>query len=306
MTEKKLRILLAENGPGVATAALRGLFPEEQNRLDLTVVSAISTLLPTIQVAKPEVILLDLSLVHPDALDMVRWVHRSAPTIPLIILAEESDQEIARQCVSDGVMDYLLKGSLDAPSLERVLQAALKHNTLGGLVDLLRDPLTGLYIRDGFLTVGTGALDTARRNLSTLILVCMQIANLATVRAQLGPKAAENSLREVAELLAGSFRRSDITARIGESQFAALAIDAVAPSSPVLRQRLEKRVAALNRDRGPWGPLEIRISAGFWSPKDARSFSEFLDAVEKGLRLPPVVPGQAMESCQTVNAAKEK
>lgn len=306
MTEKKLRILLAENGPGAAAAALRRLFPEGQNRLDLTVVSTISTLLPTIHVVNPEVILVDLSLAHPDARDMVRWVHRSAPTVPLIVLAEESDQETARQCVSGGALDYLLKGNMDAPSVERVLQAALKHNTLGGLTDLLRDPLTGLYIRDGFLTLGTRALDTARRKLSTLILVCMQIDNLATVRAQFGPRAAENSLREVAELLTGSFRRSDITALIGESQFAALAIDAVAPSSPVLRQRLEKRMAALNSDRGPWGPLEIRISAGFWSAKDARSFSEFLDAVEKGLRLPPAVPGREMESCQTVHTARQK
>jgi len=306
MTEKKLRVLLAESGPGAATAALRALFPEEQKRLDLTVVSAISTLLPTIHVVNPEVILLDLSLVHSDAPDVVRWVHRSAPTVPLILLAEESEKEIARRYLGDGALDYLLKGSMDAANVERVLKAALNQNTLGGLADLLRDPLTGLYIRDGFLTVGTRALDTARRNLSTLILVCMQIANLDTVRAQFGSSTAENSLREVAELLTGSFRRSDITARIGESQFAALAIDAAAPSSPVLRQRLENRVAALNSARGPWGPLEIRISAGFWSPKDARSLSEFLDAVEKGLRQPPVIPGQEMETCQTIHAVREK
>jgi hypothetical protein len=51
-------------------------------------------------------------------------------------------------------MDYLLKGFSDSRTLERVLRAALEHNMLGGLADLLRDPLTRLYTRDGFLTLG--------------------------------------------------------------------------------------------------------------------------------------------------------
>src|SRR5258707_6104259 len=53
---------------------------------------------------------------------------------------------------------------------------------------------------------------------------------------------------------------TDIVARLEESQFAALAVDAIEPSAPVLCQRVEKRIAVLNRDMGPWGPLELRIS----------------------------------------------
>jgi len=48
-----------------------------------------------------------------------------------------------------------------------------------------------------------------------------------------------DSLREVAALLAGGFRGTDIIARLGESQFAALAVDAAEPSAPVLCQRME-------------------------------------------------------------------
>jgi len=103
-----------------------------------------------------------------------------------------------------------------------------------------------------------------------------------------GPVAVDSSLREVAALLAGGFRGTDIVARLGESQFAALAVDAAEPSAPVLCQRLEKRIAMLNRDRGPWGPFELRMSARSWSPKEAMAFSEFLDSVEAGLRLPAI------------------
>jgi hypothetical protein len=82
-------------------------------------------------------------------------------------------------------------------------------------------------------------------------------------------------------------------ARIGDAQFAALAVDAVEPSASVLSQRVEKHIAIQNQERDAWGPLEMRISVGYWSPKDSRTFSEFLDAVETGLRTaPPAIEAQ--------------
>src|SRR5260370_39293231 len=111
--------------------------------------------------------------------------------------------------------------------------------------------------------IGTRAMETAKRRENALVLLCMRIENLATLRAGYGPSAVERSLREVATLLTGCFRGTDIVARLGESQFAALAVDAVEPSAPVRCQRLEKRIAMLNRNTGPRGPLELRMSARF-------------------------------------------
>ena len=69
-------------------------------------------------------------------------------------------------------------------------------------------------------------METAKKRESTLVLLCRRIENLAELRAGYGPSAVESSLREVATMLLGCFRRTDIVARLGESQFAALAVDA--------------------------------------------------------------------------------
>jgi two-component system cell cycle response regulator len=289
MMERNLRILLAEGDSGETAASLRVLFPEDQNGLELTVVSTISTLMPTIHVVNPEIILLDLALARPGPLEIVRRVHRSAPDVPLIVFADAADKDNAAQSLKEGALDYLLKGFMDPQTLDRVLRVALEHNTLGGLTDLLRDPQTGLYIREGFLTLGAHAMEAANRKHSTLILLCVRIENLESLRAQFGSSAVESGLRAVTGLLKGNFRRTDYVARIGEPQFAALAVDAVEPSGPVLRQRLEKRIAALDGDIGHGGPLELRISMGFWSPKDAKGFSEFLESVEAGLSTAPLL-----------------
>jgi hypothetical protein len=95
-------------------------------------------------------------------------------------------------------------------------------------------------------------------------------------------------------------------ARLGESQFAALAVDAAEPSAPVLCQRLEKRIAILNRDRGPWGPFELRMSARLWSPKETMAFSEFLDSVEAGLRLPAIPFTGETASSKKSDAAEKR
>ena len=305
MNDRKLRILLAEAYPGEIATVLRALYPEDQHHLELTQVSSISNLMASIDLTHPEIIFLDISLANSEPLDQVRRVHRSAPSTPLIVLADPKDKLRAAQSLSQGAHDYLLKGFVDPHALERVLRSALGQNTVAGLADLLRDPLTGLYIREGFLTLGDRAMETTRAREGTLVLVCLRIANLATLRQEHGLSAEEAAVKDVSKLMQSSFRRTDIVSRLGASQFAALAVDAAEPSAPVLCQRLQKRVAMLNLDAGPWGPLEIRMSARFWSAKVVLTFTQLLDSVEAALRQSSDVPGEEVVSHGTVNTLQE-
>jgi diguanylate cyclase (GGDEF)-like protein len=284
MSQSSLRILLAEGAPGEAAASLRLLYPESEGQLELTIVGSTATLLPTIHVVAPEIILFDLSLAKPEPLEMVRCVHRAAPEVPLIVLADESESKVAAASVRGGAQGYLLKGSMDPRTIDRVLRAALERNTVEGLADLLRDPVTGLHTRDGLHTLGTQALEYARQKSSSMVVVCARIENLPAIQAEFGGSAAENALKEISKLLISSFRRTDLIARTGDAQFAIVAVDAIEPSGPVLRQRLEKRLEALNHDAGPWGPLGLRISVGFCPASDVCSFGDILDGVELGLR----------------------
>lgn len=288
MNAKNLRILLAEGGHGEAAESLRALFPEGQNCLELTIVPTVSMLLSAIQGANPEMIFLDLELTRPEPLEAVRRVHFAAPEVPLIIFAEASDKDRAAQCLREGALDYLLKGYMDPPTLDRVLRVALEQNTLGGLTDLLRDPLTGLYIREEFLKLGAHSMETANRKHSTLMLLCVQIANLGAMREEFGNQTAESGLRSAASVLKKCFRPTDVVARTGASQFAVLAVDAAESSGPTLRLRVEQRFAALPHDIFSGGSLALGISTGFWSTRSPKPFFEFLDSVEEGLRAMPL------------------
>jgi two-component system, cell cycle response regulator len=283
--KRRLRLLLAEGSPGEAAAALRELYDRNDPGLDLTVVSTIATLLATIKVVDPEVILLDLAMNLREPLDAVHLVHRTAPGVPLIVFAEPSAREQAARTLAEGALDYLLKGHMDARTLERVLRNALERNTLSGLTDLLRDQVTGLYTRDGFLTVGTRRQEEALRAGSSLVLICALFENLQALREAFGPGTADRALSDVAGLLKGSCRRSDVVGRLGESQFAILGVDAAAPSAEVMRSRLEQHLIVHNKTRSPWGPIDLRMGIGAWKAEDGGTFAEFLDGIESRLRV---------------------
>lgn len=284
MDERQFRVLVAEDVPGEVAGALRAIFPEPSSRLELSTVSTIPTLLATIDLAMPEAIFLDLSLGRPDVLDGVRRVHRGAPGIPLIACADATAKGDAIRSLSEGAIDYVLKGYMDARTMERVLRTALERNTLEGLADLLRDAFTGLYNREGIMTLGTRALETARRTGGTLVLLCARIENLDPLHDDFGPAGSEQAIRDTTAILEGCFRKSDLLGRLGNGEFCALAVDAAEPSAPILLQRVQSRLGVVNRDRHAWGALELRLRAGFWGAHDTRTFSDFLDAVECGLR----------------------
>src|SRR5260370_21441073 len=120
--------------------------------MDLTGVSTVATLRATIKVGDPEVILLALSLYLREPMDAVHLVHRTAPGVPLVVFADPAEKAQAIHSLTEGAIDFILKGQIDEPTLERVLRAALERNTLAGLTRLLRSPVNWLYSRGCFLT----------------------------------------------------------------------------------------------------------------------------------------------------------
>ncbi len=276
---KKLRVLMAEPEPAEVSKMLRKLFPDDESSLQLTLVSTVSVLLPTIQLIGPEIVFLDLATAGPDPLATVRAVHRAAPNLPLITVATTLEKSIAEESLREGALDFVLKDVADVRTLDRVLRSALERNTVSGLADLLRDRETGLYNAEGFRALTSRYLQVAKRTEGRLVLLGVRIENLEELEKEFGPTDAESAVRETAELLRRCFRRTDLLARISGGEFAVLAADAAEPSVAVLKQRLEMRRTALNKQRDPWGRVELKIEVAFWAAKlsaDAAPFSALL------------------------------
>ncbi len=129
-----LRILLVEDDEDdfVLTSAM--LTDQRRTRFELDWEQRYQPALSAIREGRHDLYLVDYRLGERTGLDLVREAWASDPPAPVIVLTGQDDYEVDLQAVALGVTDYLVKGTLDAPSLERTIRYAVRqHRTLAEL-----------------------------------------------------------------------------------------------------------------------------------------------------------------------------
>ncbi|MBW4497883.1 MAG: response regulator [Oscillatoria princeps RMCB-10] len=74
-----------------------------------------------------DVILLGIELTEPKQLDSLVQLQSAAPTLPVVVLVESDDEQLAAEALREGVQDYLLKGEVDCRLLVRALRYAVER-----------------------------------------------------------------------------------------------------------------------------------------------------------------------------------
>jgi len=95
--------------------------------------------------------------------------------------------------------------------------------------DSLEDPLTGLYNRRGFLTIGREYLNLSARNKTRMHLLFLDMDNLKQINDTFGHATGDEAIVRAAEIIKSVFRSSDVKSRLGGDEFAVLS--RTAPSS---------------------------------------------------------------------------
>ncbi len=172
-----------------------------------------------------DVCLVDHHLGERSGLDLVREAIRLGNQPPFIILTGMENFELDLQASEVGVADYLVKGRLDAPLLERAIRYAKeRHFHEERLTKLSRhDVLTGLANRSYFaaqLNEGISQADRIGRSLAILLLDLDHFKNVNDVHGHL---VGDALLVEVSNRLKKCVRETDTVARLGGDEFAVLA-----------------------------------------------------------------------------------
>ena len=72
--------------------------------------------------------LIDFRLGEHDGLELLRHARKAGVTAPLILLTGQGDGDVDLAAMREGAADYLVKGQIDAPLLERSIRYALEQN----------------------------------------------------------------------------------------------------------------------------------------------------------------------------------
>lgn len=268
MQHRPIKILLVETDGDYAEELQAGLSLEHAGELEIEWAGELSQALARLTQGGVDAILISLNL--PDSEGMVTFdrAYAFAPDVPILVIADEADENQAMSTVQGGAQDYLVKSEVGPSVILRAVRHGIeRHRLFTALRSLsLIDDLTGLYNRRGFSDVGEQYLKLARRSGRGVTMVYLDLDRFKTINDSLGHHVGDRALLKVADILRATFRRSDIIARLGGDEFGVLALEAADESSEVLIERLRERVEDFNESSPE--PYQLSVSVGMSHHED--------------------------------------
>jgi serine phosphatase RsbU (regulator of sigma subunit) len=130
------RVLLIEDDDGDAFL-VEELLHETGKIFDLRRVHSLAEAKAAVEDAA--CVLLDLGLPDTYQLDGLRWLQQHVPSVAVVVLTGLADEYLGEEAVRLGAQDYLVKGQVDGPLLDRVIRYAVERERSDGLQRQLRD-----------------------------------------------------------------------------------------------------------------------------------------------------------------------
>jgi phosphoserine phosphatase RsbU/P len=125
--ERPLRLLLVEDNPADARLIQEELREVPSARFEVLHVERMAAAEQRVRDARPDAVLLDLSLPDGHGLGNISLLLQAAPMVPLVVLTGTDDERLAVQAVHQGAQDYLVKGQVTGPLLVRALRYAIER-----------------------------------------------------------------------------------------------------------------------------------------------------------------------------------
>jgi diguanylate cyclase (GGDEF)-like protein/PAS domain S-box-containing protein len=140
----------------------------------------------------------------------------------------------------------------------------------------ITDQLTGLHNRRGFLSLAGQQLKLAERSKSGMLLFFADLDGLKWINDTLGHEEGDKALIEAATVLKETFRTSDIIARLGGDEYAALAVDITEANSEIFTARLQSLIDTRNNQENRRYRLSISVGCSYYDPENPCTLDELI------------------------------
>lgn len=262
MAESKIHVLLVEDNPADVRLVEEML---KEGGADDFVLKHVESLQDGLRVLSQgcgnQVILLDLGLPDETGLQTLRRIAPFAEDMSVVVITGLHNEELGLAAIKEGAHDYVIKGQVDGRQLRRILKYAVeRHQVQRELRGLsMRDDLTGLHNRRGFLLLAEQQMKVCIRNHSSCLLLFFDLDRLKNINDTLGHAVGSSAIIEAGGVLRSSFRQCDILARLGGDEFVVLAVGTSDSSEAALRAHLKIKFEEVNSQPNRKYPLSFSI-----------------------------------------------
>ncbi|MFA7553144.1 MAG: EAL domain-containing protein [Spongiibacteraceae bacterium] len=201
---------------------LQGLLRNiQRNAYQLTWCEAFNDAHNELSTAHFDVVLLDCRYQAELGLAHVALLTEQYRHLPVIILTDEVESDIARQAMESGADDYLVATNLNSHILMRCLGYVIGKRAADKKINQLNlyDPLTGTPNRILFRQTLEYGIEQAKSHQIPLALLLINLDGFRKINEDYGSEAGDYLVKTMAQRLLGCVRKSDGVARIGADEF---------------------------------------------------------------------------------------
>ncbi|HEY3232060.1 MAG TPA: diguanylate cyclase response regulator [Roseiflexaceae bacterium] len=285
MDDRPIRIFLVEDNPADVRLLHETLAEVGSVQFIIAQSDRLDEALQRLDNEHFDVMLLDLSLLDSQGLDTLVRAQARAIGVPIVVLTGLDDEAIAVRAVGEGAQDYLLKGQVTSNALVRALRYAIeRHQNQSALRQLsLRDDLTDLYNRRGFLALAEEQLKLSQRTGRGLSLLFADVDGLKRINDTCGHQEGSYALIATGRILKAALRESDIIARIGGDEFTALAVEAAGDSAATICARLQTGLDDYNTNNDRGYRLTFSMGVARFDPSSPCSIEELITSADASM-----------------------
>jgi|GEM_PF-4328850 len=285
-TDHKKHILLIEDDTFDAKLVMRHLEREHPDCYDITHIVSVEALADMNEEQQFDVALLDMHLPGLSGVDAVDYVQRFDSKLAIIILTGEDDKKTAKEAARHGAQDYIVKGNSNGDIIHRSIGYSIDRKQYQNSIMYLQqcDRLTGLFSREVFQTLLSGALVKALGNQSSLAVFHINLDHFKKINEFYGEDVGNIVINEVASRLSQNLQKTHLVARIDSDQFL-FAYEGLGEMDAYAS--LAQKILEVINEPFKLGELDIQITASVgvaFSEKGEDSTPALLKRAERALR----------------------
>ncbi len=229
----------------------------------------------------------------PETEYLLRLAQKNQATVPLILLLDDENDQLASQLRELGAQDYLVRGQLQDALVHRVLDYSIQLKQARDTIQQLsnRDSLTGALNRTGFRAHMERAMERSERYDFNTALLYINMDQFANINDHYGETDGDLLIKTISRRLINKMRSTDSIARLGGDEFA-IVLEDVSNSRDVelIAEKMIKSITAPMILSEQQVSIDASIGAAIY-PDDGKQFSELVDFARSAMQQAKSVEG---------------
>ncbi len=227
-----------------------------------------------------DALITDIVMPEMDGIALTKEVSKRFQSLPILVITGQPGDFSAEAAIALGAREFIYKPFSLSEFLTRFDKMMRDHRGEEALLALsLMDEITGLYNRRRFFILAEQYIKLSLRTMKRLLLLFIDMDNLKLINDRYGHSEGDQALIDLANILKGTFRESDVIARIGGDEFVVLS-ESTDGNGEIVMSRLNENIRDYNaRGSRPY-TLSISVGATQFDPGDPISIDELLSKAD--------------------------